>query len=895
MRLLNNSISMLMDRYLLLILSFLFISSATLAQSPCGYDFFLQNVLKDTIFADKQDTLEQDILHFFRKHTHNSSTAAKGNLVLTIPVVIHILHHGGPENITDAQAQAAVQYLNAAFANTGYFFQGSGAVSNIRFCLATRDPQGNATNGILRVQTPLTNVDLAQDGLAKSPSRWPTQEYLNIWVVREICWESLGCGVGAYASPPAFHGRQSDGIVIKSRYFGATPGFTSPLAHETGHYLGLYHTFEGGCENNDCLIDGDRICDTPPDQRTAAIPCDQSVNTCNTDVQSGLTSDLPDATDNFLDYGDITCQHNFTACQAARMEFVLENTRKSLLVSKGCLPPCPAPVTADFIPGDTIISIGTALSFSSQTANAGNVSWLLNGQSVAATANWSNTFTQQGVFTVTLNAQAANAALCPARQVEHTLQVVCPVQANFLLNPSTPVLGEPVVVTNLSKNFTTVEWFINGVSQDSTLNTYTFTKKGAYTIRLVADNGLCQREKILIFTLSEECSGSLFQKIIDTPAEIERAKASVALSDGNLLLGGEGVVVASGWDMIFIKTNQEGTPLWTKRFGDGRNQFLEDLLPAEDGGFVIIGTQMTADSVKNALVARFSASGEVIWQKQLLSEKGSYLRRLIRSGNDFIAAGWFIPEGSARKSGFIIKFDPDGTRLWSRVYEADQEMEFTDVDQISSSQSIYLSGIIGELDGNGTDGLITSLNLLGGLPVAKRVQSIPLVFPFPPVDEILYGINAHHGTYSSFVGYVTNLSSSPPLEQGWIIETNFTDGISGTGTIGSTVSGFNLQFDRILKTPDPANKWLFNFKNQKIGSFFNGGIAAQTSIGNQSILNGFAEIPGKQFLLSGETYVDGKTKMLWAKVDQRGNSGICSGSPVASILNNVPISRVDTV
>ncbi|MEL6867764.1 MAG: M43 family zinc metalloprotease, partial [Bacteroidota bacterium] len=37
------------------------------------------------------------------------------------------------------------------------------------------------------------------------------------------------------------------------------------------HYLGLYHTFQGGCTNNDCTTDGDRVCDTPPDQSTAVV------------------------------------------------------------------------------------------------------------------------------------------------------------------------------------------------------------------------------------------------------------------------------------------------------------------------------------------------------------------------------------------------------------------------------------------------------------------------------------------------------------------------------------------------------------------------------------------------------------------------------------------------
>lgn len=90
--------------------------------------------------------------------------------------------------------------------------------------------------GILRIESPQTSLDLRQDGIAKSQSYWRASDYLNIWVVKEICWESLGCNVAAYASGPGFHGSNLDGIVIEDSFFGTTPERTVALAHEAGHY-----------------------------------------------------------------------------------------------------------------------------------------------------------------------------------------------------------------------------------------------------------------------------------------------------------------------------------------------------------------------------------------------------------------------------------------------------------------------------------------------------------------------------------------------------------------------------------------------------------------------------------------------------------------------------------
>ena len=103
-----------------------------------------------------------------------------------------------------------------------------------------------------------------------------------------------------------------DGIVMEARYFNENPDHLEILAHELGHYLGLLHTFSGGCKNDDCLKDGDRVCDTPPDRSNDAALCQSGVNTCRTDEDdlsnnnpfrsgaNGGLGDQPDQIENFM-------------------------------------------------------------------------------------------------------------------------------------------------------------------------------------------------------------------------------------------------------------------------------------------------------------------------------------------------------------------------------------------------------------------------------------------------------------------------------------------------------------------------------------------------------------------------------------------------------------------
>ncbi len=115
----------------------------------------------------------------------------------------------------------------------------------------------------------------------------------------------------------------------ESRYWITKDGATVS-AHEIGHYFNLNHTFNGGCKNDDCLLDGDQVCDTPPDDSPSFSDC--NTNSCNTDVPDKI-----DDNTNYMDYTSCVPPH-FTVGQKDRMILGLEKGRPELIISQGCIP-----------------------------------------------------------------------------------------------------------------------------------------------------------------------------------------------------------------------------------------------------------------------------------------------------------------------------------------------------------------------------------------------------------------------------------------------------------------------------------------------------------------------------------------------------------------------------
>jgi hypothetical protein len=250
--------------------------------------------------------------------------------ILTVPIVFHIMHENGPEDVPDSIITQAVNQLNLRYQNASPYNDTAGTDIGIQFCLASVDTNGNATTGITRDTSFLTNInfnDYTHDTMMKNKNHWQDYLYLNVWVVRSI---SNGAYTG-YAYYPSSIGQPEDGVVIA---YNALNSYV--LSHEVGHYFGLYHTFTGGCPNYNCLLDGDFVCDTPPDSTHNFEPCPG--NSCSTDMNdtSGhnpFNTDMNDSP-NYMDY--TSCPLLFTNGQSQRMNLSLTSIRNLLLVSNGC-------------------------------------------------------------------------------------------------------------------------------------------------------------------------------------------------------------------------------------------------------------------------------------------------------------------------------------------------------------------------------------------------------------------------------------------------------------------------------------------------------------------------------------------------------------------------------
>ena len=347
------------------------------AQAPfCGFDE-QRNHNNSSIPEMAQKEQEMNNAIYESIITNKIKRNSGGTLV--VPVVFHIMHNNGPENIADSVVFNAVDELNLRFQNAAPYFDSTGNPVNIQFCLASIDPLGNLTNGITRTVTTLTNINYGpDDAIMKSLNRWSPLLYCNVWIVN-----SIAGNVAGYASYPTGTGSATDGIVLESAY---VTNF-HVLAHEAGHYFGLLHTFSYTCNNYNCLLDGDLVCDTPPDTSSFANPCQW--NSCSSDTQdtTGLSPFLTDVNElpNYMDY--TSCPLSFTNGQAQRMEMSLMMYRSLLLSSNGC----------GTNPGLAIPVAG--FNFSASPCNNGLVTFNDSLSVDAISSEWD--FNNDGLFEVT--------------------------------------------------------------------------------------------------------------------------------------------------------------------------------------------------------------------------------------------------------------------------------------------------------------------------------------------------------------------------------------------------------------------------------------------------------------------------------------------------------------
>jgi len=432
---------------LLLCVTILMITGNNYAQKTCNTDE-VYNKLK----AEHPEiaVYEQQLEHMIRDKMANSlakTTNTPDTTTYDIPIVVHVIHNYGPENLSDDDIYNAVAYWATVYVGTNYAdtasviqpFKKYIGNPRMRLHLATIDPSGNPTKGIVRHASYLTY----NGGDNAKLDDWPPTSYINIWFVN--VFNGAYANAAAYAYYPSAGAGMPyyDGVIGLYTYLN----YDKAIPHEIGHVLNLQHpwgnTNQPGVACGDDLVD-----DTPPTKGHNPVGCVASAlfdTTCTSANNIKTYADYRGILDSIVHYPDTVnsqnimdytyCQLMFTNLQVVRMRAALTSTvagRSTLwspanLAATGALAPMPdlAPIAdysvdkATSLVGNTVepcyfLQLGstTHFKFTNQSWNdtVSSVQWTLsNGASAPTSSSLTSlveTFSQPGWVTISLNAMS---------------------------------------------------------------------------------------------------------------------------------------------------------------------------------------------------------------------------------------------------------------------------------------------------------------------------------------------------------------------------------------------------------------------------------------------------------------------------------------------------------
>jgi PKD repeat protein len=362
--------------YAAFILSAGFFLSSVISSAQDDRHCYTTEIFQELVKAHPEILNRRKALEEFTDQYHGTLQHRTAGQVYIIPIVFHVIHNYGPENISDAQIEDQVRIMNDDYRKRSYdtafivpAFKSIAADCEIEFRLATVDPNGNCTNGIEHILSPLTYA--ADDNSKLDP--WPADQYLNVWTVASLAWE----GAAAYAYYPGTAPPGADGVITLSGYVGSIGtgaiGRSRVLTHEVGHYLNLSHVW-GDTNDPGVACGDDGVFDTP---------VTKGWQSCN--INGASCGNVIDNVQNYMEYS--YCCNMFTQGQKDRMQSALNSgigSRNNLWTvsnlaltgtngnAQVCIP------VADFIADHKTVCAGTTVQFNDASWNAHPISWSWN-------------------------------------------------------------------------------------------------------------------------------------------------------------------------------------------------------------------------------------------------------------------------------------------------------------------------------------------------------------------------------------------------------------------------------------------------------------------------------------------------------------------------------------
>jgi hypothetical protein len=254
--------------------------------------------------------------------------------IINIPVVVHIIYNTAQQNISEAQVASQIEVLNKDYSATNddrknipsYYASLAGA-AGFKFQLASVDPSGYLTTGIVRKQTSIKifgTDDRIKNSAIGGDDAWDRNKYLNIWV------GNLAGGLLGYTSTVGC-APEKDGVVIQYTAFGTFAGVSAPFnlgrttTHEVGHWLNLIHIW------GDAYCGDDQVDDTPKQRASnRGMPTGEKF-TCDITGHGDMYM-------NFMDLTDDAGMFMFTQGQCKRMRALFDNGgQRHIILSSNAL------------------------------------------------------------------------------------------------------------------------------------------------------------------------------------------------------------------------------------------------------------------------------------------------------------------------------------------------------------------------------------------------------------------------------------------------------------------------------------------------------------------------------------------------------------------------------